>query len=265
MNKIDVSLLICCHYGVSYNDFKKTFISILNQQDTPNEIIIIKNGHLNKKLDDYLNEIKFSYQINLIQLKKNTGLAKALNIGIQYSKNNLIARIDPGDVVINNRFYIQKAYMKQNSDISICGSYANEIYKKRTTLLKKPTSNSKIINGIRFKNPIIHSTVMFKKIDIQKIGSYPIIDRCQDYFLWVKCLEKGYCFDNIPKALIEIQLDKQMMERRDLNYYKHELFIYKYMLSKKIINFNNFLILSIYRLILRIIPTSLKILVYRLR
>ena len=106
---------------------------------------------------------------------------------------------------------------------------------------------------------------MFKKIDIQKIGSYPIIDRCQDYFLWVKCLESGYCFNNIPKALIEIQLDKQMMERRDLNYFKHELYIYKYMLSKKIINFNNFLILSIYRFILRIIPTSLKILVYRLR
>ena len=70
MNKIDVSLLICCHYGTSYDDFKKTFISILNQQDAPNEIIIIKNGHLDEKLDDYLNEIKFSYQTNLIQLKK---------------------------------------------------------------------------------------------------------------------------------------------------------------------------------------------------
>lgn len=198
-------------------------------------------------------------------MKKNTGLANALNIGIQYSKNNLIARIDPGDLVINNRFYIQKAYMDLNTDVSICGSFANEIYKKKTALLKKPTSHSKIINGIRFKNPIIHSTVMFKKIEIQKIGSYPVIDRCQDYFLWVKCFENGYFFYNIPKALIEVQLDMQMMERRGLTYYKNELHIYKYMLSKKIINFTNFLILSIYRFILRIIPTSLKILIYRLR
>ena len=189
----------------------------------------------------------------------------ALNHGLKISSNELIGRLDPGDVLINERFHLQKEYMDANLDISICGSFAYEKFKNSKRILKKPELHKFIIKDLIIKNPLIHSSVIFRKKDIKKIGGYPIIPKCQDYFLWVKCYQAGLKFYNLPFPLIIVHLDYEMMKRRNYFYYKNELKIYRYMLNNKILSPLKFYILILARLVLRILPINIKLILYNIR
>ena len=268
-NKINlnISVLIAIHYEIKVSQAKISIESIFLQKNIPKQIIIIADGPISMELSEYLSDISLKYnQIVFFYLKKNKGLAYTLNYGLQKSNYELIARLDPDDIVVNNRFFEQKKEFDKNKNLSVCGSYAQEIYKKNEKkLLKKPLKDNEIKVSLKTKNPIIHSTVMFKKSDILLVGGYPIIYKCQDYLLWIKCMENCLIFKNINKALIISKLDKSLMKRRDLNYFKFEKIIYSYMLEKKIINKYFFYLNVIFRFILRSLPYPLKFLLYQIR
>lgn len=260
-------MLIAVHHAINPAQVRLSIESIFLQKNIPNQIIIIVDGSISIELSEYLSQINLKYnQIVIFYLKKNKGLAYALNYGLQKSKYELIARLDPDDVVINNRLLEQKKEFDKNQSLSVCGSYAQETYKNnKKKLIKKPLKDNEIKISMKIKNPIIHSTAMFKKHDIQSVGGYPSIYKCQDYLLWIKCMENSLIFKNIDKALVVSKLDKSLMIRRDLNYFRFEKIIYSYMLEKKIIN-NHFFYLNIFfRFILRSLPYSLKLLLYQIR
>lgn len=260
-------MLIAVHHAINPAQARISIESIFLQKNIPNQIIIIVDGSISFELSEYLSHISLKYnQIVIFFLKENKGLAYALNYGLQKSKYELIARLDPDDIVINDRFLEQKKEFDKNQTLSICGSYALETYKNnKKKLIKKPLKDNEIKISMKIKNPIIHSTVMFKKHHIQSVGGYPSIYKCQDYLLWIKCMENSLIFNNIDKALVVSKLDKNLMIRRDLNYFRFEKIIYSYMLEKKIIN-NYFFYLNIFlRFILRSLPYSLKLLLYQIR
>lgn len=263
---LNISLLIAVHYEIKPLQLKVSIESIFLQNSIPNEIIIISDGPISFELLKYLSEIRIRHnQISIIYLKKNKGLAYALNFGVEKSKNNLIARLDPEDININDRFLVQKKEFDKNPNLSICGSYIQEKSKSKTRLIKKPLTDNEIKFSLKIKNPIIHSTVMFKKSDIISVGGYPNIFKCQDYFLWVKCMEKKSKFKNIDKALVISKLDSNLMKRRGLNYFYYEKKIYRYMLKKKIISNYIYFLNITSRLILRFLPYQVKFFLYQIR
>ena len=106
--------------------------------------------------------------------------------------------------------------MDANLDISICGSFAYEKFKNSNQILLQqlPELHKFIIKDLIIKNPLIHSSVILGK-KYKKIGGYPIIPKCQDYFLWVKCYQAGLKFYNLPFPLIIVHLDYEMILRRN--------------------------------------------------
>ena len=263
---LDISLLIAVHHGTKKIFLVKSLKSVYSQRYVPKEIIIIIDGKISSKINTFLNNNPENYNnLKIIKIQKNLGLANALNQGILNCKYNLAARLDPDDQIINNRFKIQKEEFDKNQNLTICGSYILESRGNKTKIIKKPLSNGQIYKSLKFKNPIIHSTVMFRVDRIRKIGLYPSINKCQDYLLWIKSMEENYKFKNLPLDLVKTNLDISMMERRNFKYFLNEYKIYKYMLNKKIITNQLFLFLVISRLLLRSIPNSIKILLYNYR
>lgn len=265
MLELDISLLIAVHHQTSCDQIIKTIYSIHNQQHVPSDIILIQDGQINEKLQLELNLIKKNKQIHQhIIINSNQGLANALNTGLKYCKYNLIARIDPEDEVLHDRFYHQYTFMNNHSDVAVCGSFALEVYKKKEKVIKKPTTFSEINKSIKFRNPIIHSTVIFRKNKILSLGGYPDIKKCQDLMLWVKCIQNDLIIRNLPQVLIKTYLNVDMMKRRDIKYFKYELLIYKYQYQKKLISFNDLYKVIIMRFCLRVMPTLLKVYIYKL-
>ncbi len=263
---LDISLLIAVHFEIKPSQLKVSIESIFLQNSIPKQIIIIADGPINSNLSKYLSEICNKYnQILILNLKKNKGLAYALNYAMEKSNYELIARLDPDDEIINDRFLIQKKVFDEKSNLSICGSFIQEKSKNKSRLIQKPLTDNDIKISLKVKNPIIHSTVMFKKSCIIQVGGYPSIFKCQDYLLWVKCMEKKNTFKNLDKALVITKLDKELMRRRNLSYFLYEKKIYEYMLQKGVINNYIFSLNIISRFILRLLPYPLKFFLYNIR
>ena len=68
MIDLKISLLICTHIDTDSKQLSKTFKSILSQDHTPNEMIIIQNGPL---LNKSINLIKTYIKINCIKYAYN--------------------------------------------------------------------------------------------------------------------------------------------------------------------------------------------------
>tara|TARA_A100001015_G_scaffold321233_1_gene450921 strand:- start:3129 stop:3743 length:615 start_codon:yes stop_codon:yes gene_type:complete len=141
--------------------------------------------------------------IKIIKNKKNLGLARSLNLAIKRSKGEYIARIDADDYSYKSRLKEQLVCFKRNSNLSILGSNAIIYDKsKNSKKTKLPLTNNDIIKSLLYKNPLMHSSIMFKKIFIKQIGGYnEDYLRCQDYELWLRA-RKEFEFKNLGKALI---------------------------------------------------------------
>lgn len=114
-----VSIIIPIYNVEKY--IEKCLNSVINQTYNNIEIILIDDGSEDKSkqiCDDYA---KTDTRIKVIH-KKNEGVSKARNIGIDISKGEFITFIDSDDYIDKN--YIEELYnlcVRTNSDIVICG------------------------------------------------------------------------------------------------------------------------------------------------
>jgi len=174
----------------------------------PDEIVLIKDGPLNDSLDIIINKWKNKLNkiLNIITLEANVGLGKALNKGLKYCKNNIVARMDADDISLPKRFLMQIDFFKHNSEVDILGGWGhiidnNKIIKNERT---QPRSD-KEIKKILWACPIIHCSVMYRKDSILKVGSYNpnLARRQEDYELWIRAGFNGLIFSNIQDYLIK--------------------------------------------------------------
>ena len=199
-NKPKVSVIMSV-----YNDhlhLRQAINSIINQSFKNFEFIIV-DDYSNKKTKKILKNFNNKKFIKIIKNKKNLGLARSLNLAIKRSKGEYIARIDADDYSYKSRLKEQLVCFKRNSNLSILGSNAIIYDKsKNSKKTKLPLTNNDIIKSLLYKNPLMHSSIMFKKIFIKQIGGYnEDYLRCQDYELWLRA-RKEFEFKNLGKALI---------------------------------------------------------------
>lgn len=84
---------------------RESLSSIFNQTIWPTEVVLIKDGPLNRELDAVIDEFSFKYPIfKIIANDKNLGLGLSLALGIESCSNEYIARMDTDDNMPCDRF-----------------------------------------------------------------------------------------------------------------------------------------------------------------
>ena len=239
----------------------------IDQTFLANEYVIIRNGHLSSKkkmlIDTYMQYSKVKY----IDNEKMESLAASLNLGLHESSNELIARMDPDDISLPERFEMQFLTMKNQKEVSVCGTFGEEFNEnKKTSFIKTlPTSHKEIYKFAKWRCPIIHPSVMFRKSDVIDVGGYPEVNRSQDYLLWTKMLKRGYQFMNIKDVYIKVRSDEDLARRRGFDYYKSELDIFKRMYQDKFISFPVCFANLFLRFFIRLSPPTIRLFFYKLR
>lgn len=199
--------------------FKKALESMLNQTKMPNEIIIVKDGPVNSNIQSVIEEIKREYLslIKEVQLEKNIGLGLALNEGIKYCKNELIARMDSDDISLSKRCEKQIIEFEKDPELDIVGcsviEFVDEINNK-VGERKVPLENDSIYKYCKKRDPFNHPTVMYKKSKLEAVGCYSDLRKNQDTDLWIKMLlNKSKCL-NISEPLLYFRFDKNTYKKR---------------------------------------------------
>lgn len=216
----EISVLMSVYNGKKY--LQKSIESILNQTFSNFEFIIINDASIDNSL-----EIIKSFsdsRIVILNNSENLGLTKSLNIGLKQASGKYIARLDADDLSFENRLEKQLSFIKKNN-LSLIGSSAilidelgNEIGKKI-----KPENPTEIKFHLLLKNPFLHSSLFFKKEDIEKIGYYDEkFIFAQDYDLVSRLSHSGFNLGNISEPLIKYRIQKNSItENKD--YRKEQL------------------------------------------
>lgn len=213
------SVLMSVYYKEKPEYLETSINSMLQQTLRPDEIVIVKDGKLTNELEQVLS--KFVKQepglFKIVSLKENVGLGKALDIGLQYCRNELIARMDTDDISLPERCEMQVDMFIKNPQLSLIGTMMDEFFDEPNNIVSSrvvPTEHKDIVKRIKRRNPFNHPTVMFKKSEVLKCGGYGGIRKRQDYDLFSRMINRGCLAANIDKSLLLFRSNEDNFRRR---------------------------------------------------
>lgn len=206
--KPKINVIMSVYNGMPY--LEEAVESVLNQTYKNFKFIIVDDASTDDTLK-YLKSLK-DRRIKLIRNKKNFGLAASLNIALQRTQGDYIARMDADDVSKPERLATQIGFMKKNPKVDICGSFVEVINEKGKVIgkLKKPISDKDIKKELFWLTPLLHPTWFVKKKVFKNLNGYDEKwDYVEDFEFLVRA--KDYQMGNIPKYLL---LFRSRRERR---------------------------------------------------
>ena len=132
--KLKFSVLMSVYENENSTYLYQCLMSLLNQTLKANEVILVEDGVIPQSLKDVIEQFRDKLNIRSIYLKKNHGLAVALNVGLKHCCYDLIARMDSDDICLPNRFEQQVNSFKEEKDLDVLGTFAQEIDKNSIKL-----------------------------------------------------------------------------------------------------------------------------------
>lgn len=221
-----ISILLPVYNGAEF--VRSAIDSLLAQTFTDFELIVLNDGSA-----DNSQEIIDSYSDSRIVrvCHDNMGLHRTLNKGIALAKGKYICRMDQDDISAPDRLEIQKNFLDSNSDVGLVGSTSWLVIIGETTkrVVGYAFDDYEIKWFLLFDNPMVHSSVMFKKDILELSGGYAE-DRkynyAEDYDLWSRMAihTKIYNIDSplvtrieMPDGMSYANLQKQRQQAFEIS------------------------------------------------
>lgn len=175
--------------------------SILKQSYGNFEFIIVNDGSTDNSLK-LISEFRDD-RILVIDNEKNSGIAHALNCGIEKAKGDFIARMDADDFAYPQRFEMQMKFLRKNSHIDAVGSSYYQIEKEgKKRLVKMHQTPDECNIYLLYRTPVNHPCLMARKEYYQEI-KYPENYFAEDYAFFARIGQLGYKHSNLNEALLE--------------------------------------------------------------
>jgi glycosyltransferase involved in cell wall biosynthesis len=214
-----IDILLPVHGDAKY--LANTLESLATELDEKTRLIIIFD-----RAELCATEIATSFSQKLAPLVQlitsdQPGVAQALNQGLNASSAYLIARIDSDDICIEGRFRRQGDHFRVNSNLVLLGSQALFIDEDGNYIQPYVSANPSLDKDIRkhlkFRNPIIHPSVMYRKDAALTAGKYdPSFEGVEDFELWSRMKKVGL-IQNADRPEIFYRISQNQISRKILD------------------------------------------------
>ncbi|MDD3363438.1 MAG: glycosyltransferase family 2 protein [Syntrophomonas sp.] len=180
-----ISVVMSVYNGELY--LAEAIESILNQTFTNFEFIIINDGSTDSSraiIESYIDP-----RIKLLNNDCNQGLAQSLNKGISTARGKYIARMDADDISLPARLEKQVAFMEENAEIGVCGTWVKIFGINPEWVRELETDPETMRCNFIFEHQIVHPSVIMRKDLLLKHQLFynPVYKKAQDYELWCRC------------------------------------------------------------------------------
>ena len=179
--------------------------SVLDQTLTDLELVVVDDGST-----DGTAAILAGYRdrrLRVLRFESNRGYIEALNVGVTEASSDCIGRLDADDFAAPNRLQLQMDLMQSNPRIGLVSSWWELLSfdANGTTsggVATPSTSHAALRFGLHFGNPIVHSSVMFRRQTWVAAGGYLQHEwPAEDYGLWLR-MSKITQICAIPDVLV---------------------------------------------------------------
>ena len=192
--------------------------SIRRQTLAPDEVVVVLDGPITAALQQVLSDYQAKLPgLKTLPQKENRGLGVALAIGVEACRNQLIARMDTDDIMVETRLARQAEAFAQQPTLGLCSSNIIEFEGQLTHVVGHrhvPESDEAIRSFSKRRNPFNHMAVMFKRDAVLAAGNYQPLKGFEDYYLWVRILKQGTDAYNLQEELVYARTGADMYARR---------------------------------------------------
>lgn len=193
--------------------------SMLNQTILPEQFVIVVDGDVPDEIKSiiikYTNRYKSIFTI--VPLAVNGGLGNALNEGLKFCRNDLVARMDADDISLPTRCEKELQMFEKDSMLSICGCNIDEFYENPDNIMNSrvvPETYEEIKKFMKRRQPFNHPTVMYKRSKVIASGGYKKLKRKEDFDLFSRMLSNGCRAANIGEVLYLYRANEDNYARR---------------------------------------------------
>lgn len=250
-------------------DLKTALESIVNQTLPPDEIVIVADGPIPAELEAVVKAVDYGQtQLTFLPQEVNRGLGAALRIAVEHARYDYVARMDSDDISLPDRFEKQMKCFREDSALSIVGGMITEFVDTPDNVMGRrilPLEDKDIKEYMKSRSGLNHVTVIFKKDDLLRAGSYLPDFKQEDYYLWARMMEAGCKFGNIPDIVVNVRSGRNQFARRGgMAYFKDVLAFNRWMKDHHLISLPR----MIYNILVRgcvqfLMPNSLRTWIYQ--
>ena len=172
-----------------------TIESVLAQTGVEFEFVLIDDG-ATQSVKQVLEEYSDNSQIRVLR-QSNSGLTKALINGCTAARHPLIARIDTGDIMLQDRLRLQAEVLSKHAEIGLVTSWVDFVTQEGYPLYQVRNNEAELTAGVaaleadHLITPV-HASVMFRSTTYIKAGGYrKEFYFAQDCDLWSRLICHG--------------------------------------------------------------------------
>lgn len=251
---------------------ERVLLSIWDEQSLkPNEIVLVEDGPLTDELYKIIKnwKIKLCEKFKIVSIKENKGAAIAKNKGLEQCAFAYVAIMDSDDISLPHRFEKQIHFIKQHPEVALLGSDVQEFYEdenKITSIRKVPSAFPNIKKHSKYRMPVNHPSVIFKKQAVLEVGNYQNdFGLYEDWFLVNRLLAGGYVLQNIPECLLKMRTKGHIERRMKQSKFSYKtIFKFNYYFYKRgYYSFFDFLFASLLQSFAWSMPTRILKFVYK--
>lgn len=263
------SVLLSVYEKSNANCLNEALKSIWDSQILkPAEIVLVQDGPITPEVAQIIEvwQHKLGNQFKWIKQKNNTGLASSLNHGMEYCSYDIVARMDDDDISLPDRFNLQYNYLLEHPEVGVLGSQIEERDFSLQKIISKrsvPINHLQIVKFAKYRSPINHPSVMYRKFLLCQYGGYPRIYP-EDYALWGKLIVNGVIFHNLPDNLVTMRAGSSIAYRRGFRFFLGEVKVLNYLYKLGFINVLELFVQILVRFIVRTSPRGIKMILYRI-
>lgn len=269
MSELKFSVAMSIYKNDNPAQLRVALDSIINQTLPPSEIVLVVDGPIPAALHSVVEQAEKVFpHLHPYYQTTNRGLGAALRIAVEKSQYPYIARMDSDDISLPHRFEKQMQCFEQDADLSVVGGMITEFVDSPENIMSKrilPLEDKEIKRFMRSRCGVNHVTVIFKKSELLRAGSYQGGFIQEDYYLWARMIEAGCKFRNIPDIVVNVRSGRNQFARRGgVAYIKDVIKLNKWMHSHKLISKMRMMYNILVRTMVQyVIPNNIRTYIYQ--
>jgi GT2 family glycosyltransferase len=158
--------------------------------------------------------------VTIVEAPKEGHLAHALNAGLKACRAPFVARIDADDLAAPERLARQRQLLESSPTTVAVGSCASLIDEDSQVVGRRgvPTTSAQVLRRMRWRNALVHSSVMFRRESVLDVGGYSTVaENVEDYELWLRLLALG-SIESFSEDLVSYRIhDAQLTKTRAIS------------------------------------------------
>lgn len=156
-------------------------------------------------------------RVSIHRSAERVGFIRSLNLGLEASKGQYIARMDGDDYSHPERFEKEVTYLETHPDVMVVGGQMNIMDENGqiTSSRSYPTDGFKLSLFSCVRNPLAHPTVMMRREIVDRGYRYDeFLKMSEDLDFWLRLMNDGYRISNLPDTVLDYRVMGNFLEKR---------------------------------------------------